>query len=119
MLREAARSGVGAPHFPVAWALPSSTRPTYLIEETDMTTHKQQGATAQGQDVFALLTEDHKKVQKLFKDFEKLKEEDDEERRQQLVTMICAELTIHFLIEEEFFYPAARDAVDYEVLLDV
>lgn len=83
-----------------------------------MTTRKQQGATAQGQDAIALLTEDHKKVQKLFKDFEKLKEEEDEERRQQLVTMICAELTIHAQIEEEIFYPAARDAVDDEDLLD-
>src|SRR3569623_1956438 len=83
-----------------------------------MTTRKQQGATAQGQDAIALLTEDHKKVFLLFKDFEKLKEEEDEERRQQRVTMICAELTIHAQIEEEIFYPAARDAVDDEDLLD-
>src|SRR3569832_1280607 len=84
-----------------------------------MTTRKQQGATAQGQDAIALLTDDHIKVQKLFKEFEKLKEEEDEERRQQLDTMICAELTIHAQIEEEIFYPAARDAVDNEDLLDV
>jgi hypothetical protein len=33
-------------------------------------------------DAIALLTEDHKKVQKLFKDFDKLKEEDAEEKEQ-------------------------------------
>lgn len=84
-----------------------------------MTTRKQQGQSSKGsQDAIALLIEDHKKVLKLFKEFEKLKEEEDEERKQQLVTLICAELTIHTQIEEEIFYPAARDAMDEQDLLD-
>lgn len=84
-----------------------------------MTTRKQQGQSSKGsQDAIALLIEDHKKVLKLFKEFEKLKEEEDEERKQQLVTLICAELTIHTQIEEEIFYPAARDAMDEQDILD-
>ena len=85
-----------------------------------MTTRKQQGQSSKGgQDAIALLIEDHKKVQKLFKEFERVKEEEeDEELKQQLVTLICAELTIHTQIEEEIFYPAARDAMDEQDLLD-
>lgn len=84
-----------------------------------MTTRKQQGQSSKGsQDAIALLIEDHKKVLKLFKEFEKLKEEEEEERKQQLVTLICAELTIHAQIEEEIFYPAARDAINEQDILD-
>lgn len=84
-----------------------------------MTTRKQQGQSSkESQDAIALLIEDHKKVQKLFKEFEKLREEEDDELKQQLVTLICAELTIHTQIEEEIFYPAARDALEDQELLD-
>jgi hypothetical protein len=68
-------------------------------------------------DAIALLTEDHKKVQKLFKDFDKLKEEDAEEK-EQIVRRACMELTIHAQVEEEIFYPAARQAIAEEDLLN-
>ncbi len=69
-------------------------------------------------DAIALLLEDHKKVQKLFKDFEKIKEEDSDDGKQSLVKQICNELTIHTQVEEEIFYPAAREAIDEQDLLD-
>ena len=70
-------------------------------------------------DAVALLKEDHKLVQKLFKDFEKLKQqENDTEAKMQLVTVICNELKIHTQIEEEIFYPAVRDAIDDDDLMD-
>ena len=69
-------------------------------------------------DAIALLMEDHKKVQKLFKDFEKIKEEDSDDGKQGLVQQICNELTIHTQVEEEIFYPAAREAIDEQDLLD-
>ncbi|KRB84737.1 hemerythrin [Noviherbaspirillum sp. Root189] len=67
-----------------------------------------------------LLTEDHKKVSALFDEFEKMKKkgDDDEEAKQLIVETVCAELTIHAQIEEEIFYPAARDAIDDMDLLD-
>ncbi len=83
-----------------------------------MTQKQHSRAKTSSVDAIALLTEDHKKVQKLFQEFEKLSDADDMESKQALVEMICAELTIHATIEEEIFYPAARQAVENEDLLD-
>ncbi len=66
-----------------------------------------------------LLTEDHANVKKLFKEFEKLaKKEGDEAEKQQLAEQICKELAVHAQLEEEIFYPALRDALDEELLLN-
>ncbi|WAC71015.1 hemerythrin domain-containing protein [Roseateles sp. SL47] len=64
-------------------------------------------------DAIQWLTDDHKEVQALFKDYQKLVDHDgDDDLRQQLAQEICAQLTIHATIEEEIFYPAARDAME-------
>jgi len=68
-------------------------------------------------DAIALLIADHKKVQKMFKDYEKLGE-DDAARKGELCTQICTELKIHTTIEEEIFYPAMREALEEQDLLD-
>lgn len=66
-----------------------------------------------------LLIEDHELVQQLFSEFEQLKsDEEDEDTKRELVEQACAELTIHAQIEEELFYPALRDALDDQDLLD-
>ncbi|HKP65676.1 MAG TPA: hemerythrin domain-containing protein [Casimicrobiaceae bacterium] len=71
------------------------------------------------EDAIAMLTEDHNKVKALFKQFEKLKEQDDaDEEISDLVAQICAELTIHSTLEEEIFYPAVREAIDDDDLMD-
>ena len=76
-------------------------------------------ATAKSkQNAIALLTEDHKKVKQMFKDFEKLKEGKSTARKAALVKQICLELTIHAKVEEEIFYPAVRDAIDDDDLMD-
>ena len=54
-----------------------------------------------------MLTQDHKRVQKLFKDFEKV-DRDDSEGIRELVETACLELQIHSMLEEEIFYPAVR-----------
>jgi len=71
------------------------------------------------QDAIQLLTADHKSVKALFQAFDKLKgrEEADEEKAE-LVQRICSELTVHATIEEEIFYPAVREAIDDEDLMD-
>jgi hemerythrin superfamily protein len=61
------------------------------------------------------LKDDHAAVQKLFKEFEKT---DNARRKQELATTICDELKVHTTLEEEIFYPAARDALDEQDLLD-
>jgi hypothetical protein len=66
-------------------------------------------------DAVALLKEDHRKVEDLFEKFEKAR---DAGRRRALVGQICTELVIHTLIEEEIFYPACKDKIEDDGLLD-
>src|SRR5688500_17873811 len=54
-----------------------------------------------------MLLQDHKRVQKLFKDFEKV-DRADEEAVRDLVETACLEVQIHSMLEEEIFYPAVR-----------
>jgi hemerythrin superfamily protein len=60
-------------------------------------------------DAIVLLKEDHKTVEKLFKQFENADENAKAEKRK-LVDAMIKELTTHTYIEEEIFYPAARAA---------
>lgn len=70
-------------------------------------------------DAISILTEDHKKVKKMFTDFEKLmKSENNEDEKGALVEKICEELIIHTQIEEEIFYPAVREAINDDDLMD-
>jgi hemerythrin superfamily protein len=82
---------------------------------------KRPAATAKAAktDATALLQRDHADVRKLFKQFEKLADAEAEgEERQALAQQICTMLTVHATIEEEIFYPAAREAEVEEDLLD-
>ena len=54
-----------------------------------------------------ILREDHKRVKKLFKAYEDIKDGSDEEKTR-LFSEIQRELTIHAAIEEEIFYPAVE-----------
>jgi hemerythrin superfamily protein len=75
-------------------------------------------ARASTTDALAVLTKDHKRVKKMFRDFEKLKESGAAGDKQALAEQICAELTLHAEVEEQIFYPAVRDAIDNEDLLN-
>lgn len=66
---------------------------------------------AETRDAIDLLTDDHKRVNKLFEDFEDVDRED-MEAVQELVETACIELQIHSILEEEIFYPAVRAAID-------
>ena len=79
---------------------------------------KKSNGSSRQPDAISLLTEDHKKVKKLFNDFKKSKEHASDEEKAELVNEICTELTIHAQLEEEIFYPAVRDAIDEEELMD-
>jgi hypothetical protein len=70
---------------------------------------------AGAEDALTLLHEDHQKVDKLFKQFEK---SDDEQERGQIAEKVCAELEVHATMEEELFYPAVREAIEEEDLID-
>jgi hemerythrin superfamily protein len=70
-------------------------------------------AETKTQDAIALLKEDHRAVEKLFKDFEGAKGDG---RKQKLAQRICLELTVHTMIEEEIFYPACDGKVEGDLL---
>ncbi|MFE6746445.1 hemerythrin domain-containing protein [Kitasatospora purpeofusca] len=60
-------------------------------------------------DAIVLLKDDHKTVERLFKDFEKANENAFAEKRR-IADRVIEELTVHAVIEEGVFYPAAREA---------
>jgi hemerythrin superfamily protein len=64
-----------------------------------------------------MLKEDHAKVKKAFKEFEKM-DRSDEETCRQLVQTVCEDLKVHTTLEEEIFYPALRDALEDEDILN-
>ena len=64
-------------------------------------------------DAIALLKNDHKTVEALFKKFEKAGERAHKTKRQ-LVDKIIEELSVHAVIEEQVLYPAAREAIPDE-----
>ena len=79
---------------------------------------KQDTGRIQAQDAIAMLTADHKKVKKLFADFDKLRDTGSDEDKASIVDQICNELKIHTELEEEIFYPAVRKAIDDGDLMD-
>jgi hemerythrin-like domain-containing protein len=79
-----------------------------------MTERKKTRRTKAPADAIALLTQDHRSVQKMFKEFEKQHETLDEATKAEIVRVACQELTIHAQIEEELFYPALREALGEE-----
>jgi hemerythrin superfamily protein len=64
------------------------------------------------------LIEDHKRVKKAYKEFEKLDIESDEQRCQEIVKQVLQELSLHAAIEEELLYPAGRAALSDDALID-
>jgi hemerythrin superfamily protein len=72
-------------------------------------------AAAKPEDAIKLLKTDHKQVKDWFEEFEKT---DDDSKKQKLAHEICQALKVHAQIEEDIFYPAARDADIDEDLLD-
>ena len=96
--------------------MPRSTPPKSSRKTSTKSTNTGKG----GYEVIELLKEDHDKVRVLFDRFEKLKKKNmqDDDSKQVLVETACAELTIHTQVEEEIFYPALREALDDDAMLD-
>ena len=72
-------------------------------------------------DACSLLDADHRKVKKMFRDYEELTKSraaSASQKKRDLAKQICLELTVHAQIEEEIFYPALREAIKDTDLLD-
>ena len=84
-----------------------------------MTRRKQPAGNGSKNDAIQLLTDDHKKVKKLFREFEGIKGGNGAAKeKSEVVRQICAELTIHTRVEEEIFYPVLRESIDETDLMD-
>lgn len=69
-------------------------------------------------DVIKFFSAEHRKIKKLFREFENLndtnEDPEDQERnskKAKIVTRLCTELIIHAQAEETLFYPAVREAI--------
>lgn len=70
-------------------------------------------------DAIQLLTSDHDAVKKLFTSYTKLAESGGSaEEKAAIAADICMELTVHAQVEEEIFYPAVREAVDDDLMMN-
>ena len=67
------------------------------------------------QDAIALLESDHQRVEGLVRDF---KAAGDAAARLHLAQIICMELTLHAMLEEEIFYPAFAQATGDDQLVE-
>ena len=73
-------------------------------------------ATAARTQILSDLKDDHKRVKKAYKDFQKLDIESDPDACQAIVEQVCQELTVHATLEEELLYPAARGAAEEDLI---
>jgi hemerythrin superfamily protein len=64
-----------------------------------------------------MLKQDHDKVEKAFKEFESIDRED-MRRCRELVMSVCEDLKLHTTLEEEIFYPAVREALEDENIMN-
>ena len=63
-------------------------------------------------DAINLLIADHREVKALFRAYDQLVQTDgDDDEKQELALQICTMLTVHATVEEELFYPAAREVL--------
>jgi hypothetical protein len=67
------------------------------------------------QDAIALLEADHHRVEELFNEY---KSAGDVDAKLSLAQIICMELTLHAMVEEEIFYPAFARATGDEQMLE-
>lgn len=72
-------------------------------------------ASSSKMDAIKLLKQDHREVEALFDSFEKAKSEGP---KQKIATQICDALKVHAAIEEEIFYPAAREEIEDKEIMD-
>ena len=71
----------------------------------------------QPQDALDLLIEDHENVKSMFEQYEELGERAHVSKHK-LALQICDALTRHTMIEEEIFYPAVRQAIKDDDIMD-
>lgn len=76
------------------------------------------GATpSMTRDAIGLLTQDHRKAQALFREYERIKDTGTPEQKFDIAKKVCGDLLIHMEVEEAYFYAAAREKLGDDDLL--
>lgn len=68
------------------------------------------------QDAIALLEADHRRVEDLYREFKSAG--GDRDAKLHLAQIICMEITLHAMVEEEIFYPAYAQATGDEQMVE-
>ena len=76
---------------------------------------RRSAAASRKPDAVRMLKDDHRRVEEMFDRFERTRGDAQKER---LASTICDELKVHTQLEEELFYPAAREAIEDEDLMN-
>lgn len=85
-------------------------------EDREKRSERTAASSQKSRDALELLEEDHRKVEELFDEYDEM--EGNDKRRGELANQICNELTVHSQLEEEIFYPRAREATKDNELID-
>ena len=75
----------------------------------------QKETEAASPNAFELLEQDHREVEEWFDEYDEVKADD---KKRELAVKICMALKVHAQIEEEIFYPQAREATKDNDLID-
>jgi hemerythrin superfamily protein len=92
-----------------------STSNSKSASSSKSTGKKTSTSTRTRTEAVAMLKRDHRTVEKLFRDFEKSK---DDNQKMELAQQIIMELRIHTTLEEEILYPASREWVKDEEMVN-
>jgi hemerythrin superfamily protein len=76
-------------------------------QRTKSASASRRGGSAASKSAIQLLKQDHREVEQLLRGFESGRSG----RKEDIARQICQALTVHAQIEEEIFYPAAREAL--------
>ena len=75
----------------------------------------QKETEAASPNAFELLEQDHREVEEWFDEYDEVKADD---KKRELAEKICMALKVHAQIEEEIFYPQAREVTSDNDLID-
>ncbi|MFN3513982.1 MAG: hemerythrin domain-containing protein [Phenylobacterium sp.] len=95
----------------------TATHPTTKKSSSKKTSTKTAASksSAKTPSAIKLLKDDHREVEDLFSQYQKARSD---ARKTELVRKICLALKVHTQIEEEYFYPASREFVKSEDIVD-
>jgi hemerythrin superfamily protein len=86
--------------------------------ETSRQAGKRSAKRAARSNAVALLKKDHQNVLAMFRKFDGMVDKENGAGKAELVRRICEELKAHTAIEEEIFYPAVREVIDEDLMMD-